>query len=277
MASVDVRPRRWWIFLLAVIAILLLDRACGEEIRVVSFNIENYPKSPDQAAGAFKAISELDASLVAVQEITDVVHFSATARSYLGTAWRFVHPDESPHQFVGILYDSSRHRLLSTRTLVETLVYPKAKPAFEARFRPRHGGRIVRVITLHLKAGGEHHDIRRRQLDALEPVIAAARASRERVIVLGDFNSTGDPDRARLRALGSSTDMEWASEGLECTSYWDRQDGCVGSALDHVFTSEVPDEIEAAGPCKTEGCEARERCPVFFHRVSDHCPVLVEL
>lgn len=277
MARVDGLPRRWWIYLLALIAILLLDRACGEEVRIVSFNIENYPKNAEQAAGAFQAIRDLDVSIAAVQEITDVVHFSATARSHLGTSWKFVHPEVSPHHYVGVLYDASRHRLLSTRTLLESVVYPKAKPAFEARFRPRDGGRIVRVITLHLKAGGEHHEIRRRQLDALEPVIAAARASRERVVLLGDFNTTGEADRLRLRGLAGATDMRWASEGLECTSYWDRPDGCVGSALDHVLVSEEPDVLEAAGPCKTEGCEARARCPVFFHRVSDHCPVLVEL
>lgn len=269
--------RRWWFLVAALLAILLLDRACSEEVRIATFNIENYPKSQEQAAGAFAVIAGLDLDIVAVQEIKDPVHFASTARSRLGNHWRFLHPKVSPEQRVGILFDRKRFELLSVRELLQTIVYPGAKPALEARLKPREGGRVIRVITLHLKAGGESFAVRKQQLDALQPVLTEASESRDRVVILGDFNATGDADRDRIDALADSLDMEWATEDLKCTSYWDRVDGCFGSALDHILTSSDPDEVEAMGPCKSEGCDRKDRCPIFHHQISDHCPVIVEL
>ncbi len=275
-----VRPalsRRWWWLLALLLAILIIDRACSEEIRIATFNIENYPKSQEQAAGAFSVIAGLHADVVAVQEITDPIHFASAARSRLGARWRFLYPRSGPKHHVGILYDRERFKLISAREIREIIVYEGAKPAFEARLRPREGGRIVRVITVHLKAGGDHFATRKKQLDALEPVLALAKDSGDRLVVLGDFNATGAADRSRIEALARDLDLDWASEGLMCTSFWDRPDGCFGSALDHILTSNEPDEVEAMGPCKTEGCARKDRCPVFHHQISDHCPVIVDL
>jgi endonuclease/exonuclease/phosphatase family metal-dependent hydrolase len=269
--------RRWWLLLALLIAILILDRACSEEVRIATFNIENYPKSTEQAAGAFALIAALKLDVVAVQEIMDPVHFSSTARSKLGPRWRFLHTEGGPDHRVGILYNRDRFRLLSVRELPQTVTYPGAKPALEARLRPREGGAVVRVITLHLKAGGDHFETRKRQLDALQVVLTRAAESSDRVVILGDFNATGDPDRRRIRDLADHLDMEWATEPLACTSYWDREDGCFGSALDHILSSDVPDDVDAMGPCRTEGCDRKDRCPIYREQISDHCPVVLEL
>jgi endonuclease/exonuclease/phosphatase family metal-dependent hydrolase len=269
--------RRWWIILGLVIAILILDRACSEEARIATFNIENYPKSPEQAAGAFAVLAGLDLDVVAVQEITDPVHFASTARSLLGERWRFLHPQLGPEQRVGILFDQERFKLLSVRELHETVVYPGAKPALEARLKPREGGRALRVITVHLKAGGEHEAIRKRQLDGLQAALTEAAVGSDRLVLLGDFNATGQPDRKRIRSLADELDLEWATEPLACTSFWDRADGCFGSALDHILSSSEPDEVQAMGPCKSEGCDRKDRCPIFHRQISDHCPVVLEL
>src|SRR5688572_27366138 len=130
---------RWWWLLALAIALLILDRACTEDIRIATFNIENYPKSPAQPPGAFAMIAELDLDIVAVQEITDPVHFASSARERLGKSWRFLHPRRGPEQRIGILYDRDRFDLLSVRELRETIVYSGAKPALEARLRPRDG------------------------------------------------------------------------------------------------------------------------------------------
>jgi endonuclease/exonuclease/phosphatase family metal-dependent hydrolase len=264
------------LLLLLAIAIVILGRACNEEIRIATFNIENYPKSPEQPAAAFAMIAELDLDVLAVQEITDPSHFAAMARASLGPSWRFVHPRRGPEQRIGILYDRDRFDLLSVRELKQTIVYDGAKPALEARLRPRDGGDVLRIVTVHLKAGGEHFETRRLQLDALQPILRKAAKSDDRLVILGDFNATGDQDRSRIRTLADFVGIEWASEPLSCTSYWDRSDGCIGTALDHVLTSEDV-EAEAMGPCRTEGCDRKDRCPIFHREVSDHCPVLIEL
>jgi endonuclease/exonuclease/phosphatase family metal-dependent hydrolase len=269
--------KRWWILLAVLLALFIIDRSCSEDIRIATFNIENYPKSQEQAVGAFALIAGLDLDVLAVQEIMDPVHFASTARGKLGEQWRFVFAKKGPNHRVGVLYDRSRFALLSVREHAETIVYEGGKPALEVRLRPREGGSPIRVITVHLKAGGEHFELRKKQLDALQVVLTKAAQSSDRVVVLGDFNATSDQDRARIRAMSDALDWEWATEGLKCTSFWDRPDGCFGSALDHVITSSDPDEVQAMGPCRTEGCDRKDRCPVFHRQVSDHCPVLVEL
>jgi hypothetical protein len=251
---------------------------------VATFNIENFPKSPRQEAGAFDTIRGLEVAALGVQEITDPDAFAAAARRRLGEAWRFVFAERGPTQRVGVLFDGGTFDLLSTTTHRDTEVYPGAKPTFEARLGPGAGrtsalggGEVLRLLVVHLKAQGDGADLRQKQLRALRPVFAAALASGERVVLLGDFNATGESDRAELGALAVATGATWASEDLPCTSYWARPDGCRGSALDHVFTWAAPRRALARGPCESEGCEPGERCPIFRDEVSDHCPVVVEL
>lgn len=246
-------------------------------LRVGTFNIENYPKSQRQVEGAFDLIRSLDVAALGVQEITEPELFARAARERLGDGWRFVVPPESPLQRVGVLYDDGVLELVALETHRETIVYDGAKPMLEARLRPRAGGDALRLFVVHLKAAGDGGEVRARQLRAIRPVIDAAEESGDRVLLVGDFNATGESDRTEIAALAEATDMQWASRDLACTSYWDRRDGCVGSPLDHVLSSAVPGAIAARGPCETEGCEARDRCPTFHRDVSDHCPVTVEL
>lgn len=245
----------------------------GEPLSVATFNIENFPRDERQVAGAFAAIDALEVPIVAVQEITDPAAFGQEARARLGPAWRFVANRGGPEQRVGVLYDGARLSLAWARTHGEPQLDGRGKPALEVRLRRRGGGRAVRVIVLHLKAGGEHAAIRREQLRRLEPVLADAIESWDDLVILGDFNATGDEDRRTIDALADRLGLAWASEPLACTAYWNRRDGCRGSALDHVLSREAPDEILARGPCETIGCDPGERCPAFHREVSDHCPV----
>lgn len=128
-----------------------------------------------------------------------------------------------------------------------------------------------------LAAGGESEALRAEQLRLLTPIVRDAVASADEVVLLGAFNSTGAADRARLAALASETGLDWASEALACTSYWARLDGCVGSALDHVFVRAAPCAIAARGPCEEFGCDRRQECPAFHREVSDHCPITTTL
>ena len=264
----------WIAALLLLLAAALCDRPAN--IRVATFNIENFPKSRAQIDGAFKTIADLDAAAVGVQEIVDTEVFLAEAQKRLGASWQFVHAPKPDTIHVGVLYDSSRLTLKSTRSWPFTRVYPGARPVFEARFAT-NGGRPLRLFVLHLKAGAEGVMIRKLQLKALRSIIKPFRYTRDRIVVLGDFNSTSPEDRDEIADLAEATDMIWATESLECTSYWARRDGCRGSALDHVLVSNPPRDAKARGPCETIGCKPGRTCPVFHRQVSDHCPVTVDL
>jgi endonuclease/exonuclease/phosphatase family metal-dependent hydrolase len=301
MSRVRVRLRRAAVLTIVVIAAWLTfgrrhtdAPASPPPLRMATFNIENYPASDRQEVGAFAAIRDTHAPLVAVQEITDPVRFRRVLRRTLGTSWStaFVALEDRSLHAVGLAFDRRAVRLAWARTNRATVIYPGARPTLEARLyrrnsnnannanRTRHSNNpALRVFVVHLKAGGDSTDMRTRtrQLDALAPSLAAARADGDDVYVLGDFNTTGDADRANLERISRSAGLTWASRDLPCTAYWDRDDGCRGSALDHVLTAHPPRDIFAADPCRREGCAVRDTCPTFVHDVSDHCPVVVDL
>ena len=254
-----------------------LRRCDGERpaLRVATFNIEMYPKSPRQPELAFATIRSLDAPAVAVQEISEPAHFEAAARIHLGESWRFVHATSGARFRVGVLFDEARLALRSTRTYDDTIVRDRARPAFEVRLDPRAGG-VVRLIVVHLQCCEGGLEDRRLQLERLLPIVDAARASGERVLVLGDFNTIGALDRARVAVLAARSGTVWASEGLACTAYWRPGGECQGSALDHVLAWR-PVRVAARGPCESEGCSPGRSCPVFHREVSDHCPLTVDL
>jgi endonuclease/exonuclease/phosphatase family metal-dependent hydrolase len=257
----------------ALVATFASSRSSGE-LRVATFNIEYYPKSQAQAERALDVIASLDAPLVAVQEITAPHHLANMARARLGDAWRLAVVD---HRFAtGVLFDSRRFAHLSTHTHTSTVVFPAAIPVLEVRFDDVGTGERVRLFVVHWKAGGENFPTRKRQMDAFAPILATARHSGDRIVVLGDFNATGDDDRARIGALAQGASLEWATRAIGCTCFWQRERDCVGSALDHVLTTERVHAVRTAGAC-AGGCPTTERCPAWRNEVSDHCPVVVDL
>jgi len=168
------------------------------EVRVATFNIENFPRDERQIAGAFEAIEALDAPVVAVQEITEPRVFADEARARLGDDWRFVHAGGDAPLRVGVLYDGARYSLAWARTRGEASLGGRHRPALEVRLRSREGGRALRVIVVHLKAGGEHAATRREQLRQLEPVLADAAESWDELVILGDFNATPDEESVAM-------------------------------------------------------------------------------
>jgi endonuclease/exonuclease/phosphatase family metal-dependent hydrolase len=180
---------------------------------------------------------------------------------------------------VGVLYDDARFELISTNSYRLGDARNRGKPLFEARLRPREGGTLLRLLVVHLKADetpGDGFPQRRRQLGDIGPVLDSVRGSSERVVLLGDFNATGEADRSAIAGLSRAHQLVWASEGLSCTSYWTPADRCLGTPLDHLLSS-VPARATARGPCETVGCGPSDQCPAFYHQVSDHCPVTIEL
>jgi endonuclease/exonuclease/phosphatase family metal-dependent hydrolase len=255
-------------------------------VRFATFNIENWPKNDVQVDGAFREIASLDASLVAVQEIVVPELFARTAQVELGVAWDFVYASTAPHgeheplitQHLGVLFDRTKWTLVSTALHDGTrLPRGRYKPTFEVRLAPKSSGGIVRVLVVHLKAGGDSHDIRAQQYVALADIVRTARASGDRVLVMGDFNATGEDDRVDLAELAARGDVTWSTESLGCSALWDRDDGCFRSRLDHLLSSEPIENVRAAGACATDGCAPESTCPRYIHDVSDHCPVVGEL
>ena len=283
--------RKW---LVACAALMLAVRLCGGggpdeaarparparpgRVRIATFNIEHFPKDARQVTGAFDEITALDADLVAAEEITDVPLFVSTARARLGARWDFVRdPDrfEDDHH-IGVLFDRDAWRLVSSTVHSETCIGRYDLPVLEVRLAPVAGGELVRVLVVHLRPLTRGRPVRAQQLAMLGRIAQGARASGERVVVLGDFNATEYADRDDLATLARTADLQWATEDLACSAFWRRAADCPRSRLDHVLTSERPTRMEARGACATDGCAWADRCPLWATEVSDHCPVLVD-
>lgn len=275
---------------IALLAAALVVHRCGDDDpapparwRCATFNIENFPKHDRQIAGAFDAIAQLDAAVVAVQEILDPRLFAATARERLGPAWDFVALDTSPRdpprivQHLGVLFDRRVFELVATRSHDGTRLDGRYKPTFDVELRAVAGGEHVRVLVVHLKAGADSQPIRARQYAALRAIVAGVARPGARVILLGDFNATGEADRRELARLAAATGLSWTSEPLACSSFWALDDSCPRGRLDHVLTTLAATEVRAAGGCAVDGCAAQDRCPVYAEQVSDHCPVVITL
>jgi endonuclease/exonuclease/phosphatase family metal-dependent hydrolase len=268
--------------LVGAVVVLGAAISCGRcggapGVSVVTFNIESFPRDERQVAGAFAMLEELDAPVVAVQELVDPARFAREAFARLGRRYALVVSPVGPVRRLGLLFDGDVYALSWARAHDQTRLRPNDRHVLEVRLAPHDGGRALRVLVVHLAAGGESEALRAEQLRQLGPIVREAAASPDEVVLLGDFNSTGPADRARLAALAGDTGLTWASQALACTSYWDRLDGCVGSALDHVFVRTPPSEIAARGPCEEFGCDRRDRCPAFHREVSDHCPITTTL
>lgn len=254
---------------------------------LATFNIRDFPERPEQIPAAFAVMRELDVPVIAVQEIRDVDMFQAGAREYLGSDWASVFNHEpvdgqtsqSRPRRVGLAWDGGRYRLDFYLTHDDVRVRPTQRPALEVRLTPRAEGPALRVFVVHLKAGGKlkDHQLRREQLMRLRRVVDAAMRSNDEVIVIGDFNASGPADRYALQQFADDTATVWASAKLPCTAYWRPEGRCEGSALDHAFTRAAPRTIAAKGACERAGCTPGERCPIDYARVSDHCPVALQL
>ena len=269
-------------FALALLVMLLAARSCTcrcrdeapKRLRIATFNIENFPKSTQQIVGAFEEMAKLDAPIIAVQEITNPVVFETAAKSRLGEHWRFefVETGSVLEHRLGVLYDSRVVRHIKTRVHKGTQLEGQQKPVLDVEFE--YAGGRIRVLDLHLKAGGENHPIRTRQYAALKKIIADVKKDGAPIVVLGDFNATGDADREDL----ASVDLKWLTQPLACSAFrTNYNDGCPRSRLDHVLSTLGAVEVRAFGGCAADGCAWQDSCPIYAHEVSDHCPVLVEV
>jgi len=235
---------------------------------MATFNIENFPRDPDQPAAAARVIGDLGVPVVAVQEIRSPARLLAAIHDELGLHWLYVTHSGGSHR-VGLLVDRRTYRVERVRVHDEVRVVAGLRPALEVVLRHRLGLRRQSVFVVHLKSGPGGEAVRLAQLRALERIVADVEGP---VSVVGDFNPVSERDRQSLRDFAAATGLGWRSADLACTAYFPDRDRCRGVALDHVMST-APGTARALGACAIVGCEPGDRCPTWVREVSDHCPV----
>lgn len=284
--------------LLLVALVLLAPLAlCSGPAPLVlgSFNIRMFPGQHTDLEAVADAIVELDADAFAVQEIVDpralqevLARASARSGRHYQVALQTAHcPRRSGNHHVGVVYDRYAFSLLESRMLGE-FTCPEGQPAGMFALLRAMDGRRLALASVHFTANDapKTRAERMAQWTWLADALPDLRAELDaRVIVAGDFNSTGyliaeDPERAFIDGLVKTRGLQLPTATLECSMYWQPKKGTFEpSLLDHVL---APGELElgpasALGMCAALACAPQTEAPAAWRSVSDHCPIRVEL
>lgn len=146
------------------------------------------------------------------------------------------------------------------------------------------------LIALHLKSGATVFDVEARHtaLNRIDQAVAPLLAQDRDVIIVGDFNTMGAGDRhspqqeikhLRRHISKETPGFRDVAPEPQCTHYFRGR----GGWLDHVLAPRDMKEITVTstvttGYCAVTGCQRiRGDYPLAYRRLSDHCPVIVEI
>lgn len=253
------------------------------------------------------AIATLDVDLLALQEIKTLPRAERSTAELLaelgrlaGGTWRAAFDDcpQKATQHVGFLWNEARVRMTDLRTVPE--LNPHGQPCKDS-LRPGFAGLAhfadgtrVHVVSVHFKSGGERRslDLRDTSLEALGRVAASVRAKEPtaQVVFAGDFNTMGcarcSPKVAAEEELRRATErvaregLRWVSNDPPCTEYYrDKAHLLDGFVVTTGLAERLRAPARSSGLCGEWSCRAISgaRRADAFRRLSDHCPVVLEL
>jgi endonuclease/exonuclease/phosphatase family metal-dependent hydrolase len=280
---------------------------CGKGMRVATYNIRNFGKGDTDVERLAEIVRGLDADVVAIQEIQSDRAVAGLARriSSGGRNYRYALSKcgGRSDMKVGFLFDGERVVLRRTKE------YPELDPggggscgggeraALLGVFVPRSEESTARdedaiqLLVIHLTPGGDREQVAKReaQWKRAHQIVASVRdAGARHVAILGDTNSTGylDNDHGERDAIdraAGEAGMVVTTSDLDCSEYWKTREGIYSpSLLDHVVATRGlvrGGSMRVSGYCEELRCKAIEsgEPPSDFSRVSDHCPVTVEM
>ncbi len=287
------------------------------QARIASWNLHWFPDGkPGKGASAEGegsdaewlgcVLSWLDAPVVALQEVKLTLRAQATMAGLLATLTRHTRGnwqialDDCPDNFgqhLAVLYDEKRVKKLSSATVAE--LNPHGSPCKD-QLRPGldlylrfQGGLDLHVITAHLKAGGERRDYELRQRSFSAFSDAYARAQRlfadPDVLVIGDLNTMGCPDCSPAVEQESELallDENLAGEGFQrlhpdqaCSMYYGERGALLDGAAASLGFRELGRHpaLHVSGLCAELACRRATRRLAAHERLSDHCPVYVDI
>lgn len=284
-----------------------------DRLRIATLNLRNFPldERPQHPSLGYlrqtnicdleAVIEGLDAAVLGVAEIRDARRFPPILRrAGGGRRYQLVQSRQggSTGQRLAIAWDERVLEAIGNPMEIDEVTLGQdLRPAFGVRLRSRFEPEVeLMVIQVHLKSSPSGYQVRLAQHRALlEWIRRETGAGRvDRLIVMGDFNTTGGADRSVRREL-ARVDQMYADVGLRrlfnpdgCTEYWEgggEPDGVqVPSLLDHIWLRGFGDQLPESRSwlhCERHGCEpfvsTAGREDGTFWDVSDHCPLTADL
>lgn len=219
-----------------------------------------------------------------------------------GDSWQWsVQPCGKPDgHHVGMLWNASRVTLSAVQSLwrLNSKATSAERPC-EGGLRPGHYARVqsqnesgadFHLIGVHLKSGPTVAAVEKRHaaINRLDVAVAPFLEEDRDVMILGDFNTMGAGDRHSRRSELKYLRRMVAKEtpGFDdlvpkprCSHYFRGR----GNWLDHVLVAKDMAEIRTrsarvTGYCAVAGCRRiKGEYPLAYRRLSDHCPVIIEI
>jgi endonuclease/exonuclease/phosphatase family metal-dependent hydrolase len=288
-------------------------RDARRDVRVGTWNIRWFPdgrpgNSPSGAGTDIPwlscALASLDVDVLAVQEIKNTPRSQARMKDLITRLDTWTHGSwkleldrcgKSVQQHVGLLYNSNR--VIAEGFSVAAGVNPhgeackkQLRPGLVGRFRTRGDGRVLNVISVHLKSGAQPRSARLRKASflGLERELSALRRAYPSSILVaaGDFNTMGcksckprvspADEVERLRHSVSAAGLRLLPLVPGCSEYYRGK----GGALDWIATDSPDVSVaEVSGVCAKNQCAPLPSgaAPAAISQLSDHCPVIATL
>lgn len=256
-------------------------RAPGS-VRVVSWNLRNFPGEDQDRRAIARELGKIDADVVALQEVLDV-----EAIEELLPGYEFVHSESGGRgeQYLAIGVRKGE-TLLASEEHPELAMGGSVRPALSATAQV--GPHRFEVVTVHLKATPDGYDLRERQWRELDALARAALEDGDPLLIVGDFNATGARDGGPAE---ERTALSLALEPLEpafpiegCSAYWEGERRDVWkepSLLDFGFASGVDVTATVRGTCGRHRCKPLRSSIEYpnpnYEDLSDHCPVIFDI
>lgn len=273
-----------------------LGVGCSAEVTVATFNIRMFPEPSTDRDLVAERLSQLGASIVAVQEIRDVRALGTVLEDVSRRSGRdyqvLIGPCGGMGEQItnGIIYDAAAWDVIEHRDYPELrpdgICRPRSQPGVLGVFADAQGRRLG-VLSVHLRPFPDGFEQRREEWGRLlERLDEVEQRHGVPVLALGDYNSTGfrgEPAQERpfVEQVVAGAGYQLPTADLECTEYW-RPPGDTGpfrpSILDHVVATRGRwATAQVRGMCERLACSPTEpeAMDPDFVSVSDHCPVVV--
>lgn len=266
-----------------------LNFGTDSTLEVVTWNIEHFPKNGQTTVNYVRQIiEEMDADIVAIQELEDYAMFNQLIDSLDGWEGYYGY-----NQYISLayIYKSSLFEDLEIYEIYEnnSREFPRTPLVMEMNY---DGGHYV-IINNHLKCCGDQlldlndeWDEETRRYDAcnlLDDYIDEYHPD-DRVIVLGDMNDilTDSPENNVFQVFTDDTDNYWFADteiAVGNSSEWSYPSW--PSHIDHILmTNELFDDFGSAGS-EVQTIKLDEYFSEGFEEydyyISDHRPVALKI
>jgi endonuclease/exonuclease/phosphatase family metal-dependent hydrolase len=238
----------------------------NNELNIVTWNIEFFPKKGITADLVADIVKNMDADVIAVQEINSISSFNAMADGLAG--WESQVVNLSGSLDIGYLYKTSEVSVIDNVRAVATSVSPR--PPVEITIRHNNGLEVT-LLNIHLKCCGGSSNINRRAAASADMKdYIDQNLSDQNVIILGDFNDDINSDSPFINFINDSDNYQFADAAIAAGSQSNWSYPSWPSHIDHILiTNELIDNLIEVKTLRMNDCLSN-----YDPDISDHRPIM---